>query len=127
MIVSVSNLGNERETLNPYLTLTNGDFDLNVTEDGLHAMGDIPLGSTYHIYQSNDSNLASAFRCEGRDQTGIAQNPWVIVFLSCNWHTNSPTKIPTKVPTIHPTNYPSVDPTIYPSYYPTVEPTQGQF
>ena len=63
VIVGVSNLGNELETLNPYLTLTNGDFNMNITEDGLYSLPSIPLDSAYHIYQSNDSNLASAFRC----------------------------------------------------------------
>ena len=127
MIVGVANLGNELETLNPYLTITNGDFNLNITEDGLYSMADIPLDSTYYIHQSNDSNLASAFRCEGEDQTGIAKKPFVNVLLSCNWHTNSPTKVPTKVPTSYPTNYPSINPTIDPSHCPTVEPTQSKF
>ena len=124
MIVAVANLGNELETLNSYLTLTSGDFNLNVTKDGVYSMNEIPLYSTYYIYQSNDSNLASAFRCEGEDQTGIVQEPFVNVFLSCNWYTNLPTKIPTKVPTIYPTHCPSLIPTILPSHDPTGKPTK---
>ena len=77
---------NELETPNPYLTLTNGDFNMNITEDGLYSMPSIPLDSAYHIYQSNDSNLAPAFRCEGDNQIGVATQPFVQCLLYCSWH-----------------------------------------